>query len=130
MNASEPLMTCRKRIDGIETEASRYLGMSLGDNLPTAQTVPGMEVARAWLRLWRGTWEPVASKVTVGLGERPGRPSKGEPQAVETARGRVPTRGTGTDRLVVAMKPGNAGGAKGAGCPGSFGGQPPRGGRS
>jgi RNA-directed DNA polymerase len=33
-------------------------------------------------------------------------------------RGRVPTRGTGTDRLVVAMKPGNAGGAKGTGCPG------------
>ena len=123
-------MTCRKRIDGIKTEASRYLGMSLGENLPTAQMVPGMEVARAWLRLWCGTWEPVAPKVAVGLGERPARPSKGELQAAETARGRVPTRGTGTDRLVVAMKPGNAGGAKGAGCSGSFGGQPPRGGRS
>jgi hypothetical protein len=33
-------------------------------------------------------------------------------------------RGRGTDRLVVAVMPGNAGGAKGAGCPGSFGGQP------
>ena len=47
MNASEPLMTCRKRIDGIETEASRYLGMSLGEDLLTAQAVPGMKVARA-----------------------------------------------------------------------------------
>jgi len=33
-------------------------------------------------------------------------------------------RGRGTDRLVVAVMSGNAGGAKGAGCPGSFGGQP------
>jgi hypothetical protein len=33
-------------------------------------------------------------------------------------------RGRGTDRLVVAVMPGNAGGAKGAGCLGSFGGQP------
>ena len=32
--------------------------------------------------------------------------------------------GPGTDRLVGAVMPGNAGGAKGAGCPGSFGGQP------
>jgi hypothetical protein len=61
-------MTCRKRIDGIKTEASRYLGISLGENLPTAQAVPGMEVARAWLRLWCGTWEPVALKATAGLG--------------------------------------------------------------
>ena len=94
-------MTCRKRIDGIETEENRYLGISLGDNLPTAQAVSGIKVARAWLRLWCGTWEPVAPKATVGLGERPARPSKGELQAAETARSRVPTRGTGTDRLVV-----------------------------
>jgi len=99
-------MTCRKRTDGIKTEASRYLGISLGENLPTAQVVSGIKVARAWLRLWCGTREPVAPKATVGLGERPARPSKGEPQAAETARGRVPMRGTGTDRLVRAMKPG------------------------
>src|ERR1043166_7570529 len=74
--------------------------------------------------------QPVAPKATVGLGERPARPFKGEPQAAETARERVPTRGTGTGRLVVVKKPGNAGGAKGAGCSGSFGGQPPEGGRS
>jgi hypothetical protein len=123
-------MTCRKRIDGIKTEASRYLGISLGENLPTAQMVPGIKVARVWLRLWCGTWEPVAPKATVGLGYRPARPSKGGPQAAETVRGRVPTRGTGTDRRVVATKPGNAGGAKAAGCSGLFGGQPPKGGRS
>jgi hypothetical protein len=45
--------------------------MSLGDNLPTAQVVPGIKVARAWLRLWCGTWEPVAPKATVGLGSDP-----------------------------------------------------------
>lgn len=33
-------------------------------------------------------------------------------------------RGTGTDRLVVAVMPGNAGGAKGPGHLGMFGGQP------
>jgi len=123
-------MTCRKRIDGIETEENRYLGKQPEGNLPTAQVVSGMEVARAWLRLWCKTWEPVASNVAVGLGERPARTSKGESQAAETARGRVPMRGTGTDRLVVVMKPGNAGGAKQAGCSGWLGGQPPRGGRS
>jgi hypothetical protein len=33
-------------------------------------------------------------------------------------------RGTGADRLVIAMTPGNAGRAKGAGCLGSLAGQP------
>src|SRR5437588_10323317 len=117
-------MTCRKRSDGTKTEASRYLGISLGGDLLTAQAVPGIKVARAWLRLWCGTWEPVASKAAVGLGERPARPSKGDPQAAETVRGRVPMRGTGADRLVVATKPGNTGGAKQAGCSGLLDGQP------
>ena len=123
-------MTCRKRIDDIKTEESRYLGKQPGGDLLTAQAVSGIKVARAWLRLWCGTWEPVVPNVTVGLGERPARPSTGEPQVAETARGRVPMRGTGTDCRVVATKPGNAGGAKTAGCSGSFGGLPLRGGRS
>src|SRR5216683_629624 len=100
-----------------------------GSDLRTGQVASGIEVARAWLRLWCGTREPVASNVAVGLGQGPARPSKGEPQVVETARGRVPMRGTGADCLVVAMKPGNGGGAKQAGCSGWLGGQPPRGGR-
>ncbi len=37
-------------------------------------------------------------------------------------------RGEGADRLVVAMKPGNAGGAKGSSCPASAMCQPERGG--
>ena len=129
-NVSEPLMTCRKRSNGIETEESRYLGKQPGGDLLIAQVVPGMEVARAWLRLWCKTWEPVASNVAAEVGHGPVRLSKGDPQVAETTRGRVPRRGTGTDRRVVATKPGNAGGAKAAGCSGSFGGQPLRGGRS
>ena len=50
---------------------------------------------------------------------------EGEPQAAESARGRVPMRAAVADRPVVAMKPGNAGGAKGTGHPGSVDGQLP-----
>ena len=64
-------MTCRKRIDGIKTEENRYLGSGLGETLLTAQAVSGIKVARSWLRLWCGTWEPVASKAAVGLGSDP-----------------------------------------------------------
>src|SRR5215471_3025703 len=53
-----------------------------------------------------------------------GRRREGVPQAVHAARGRVPSRGTGADRPVVAGKRGNAGGAKGTGHPGLFSGQP------
>src|SRR6266568_1405677 len=123
-------MKCRNVSDGVETEVCFCPREEPGSDLFTAQAVSGIEVARAWLRLCCGTWEPVVSNATVGLGERPARPSKGEPQAAETARGRVPTRGTGTDRRVVATKPGNAGGAKAAGCSGWLGGQPPKSGRS
>src|SRR5215472_13106838 len=50
---------------------------------------------------------------------------EGEPQAAESARGRVLMRAAVADRPVVARKPGNAGGAKGTGHPGSVGGQLP-----
>jgi len=53
-----------------------------------------------------------------------GRPREGVLQAVNAVRGRVPTRGTGADRLVVVTKPGNAGGAKGTDRLGLLGGQP------
>jgi hypothetical protein len=92
-----------------------------GGCLLTGQVVTGVKVARVQIRHRHGTWEPVASAVPVGCWA--GR-SKGVPQAAETVRGRVPVRGTGADRLVVAVRPGNAGRAKGTGCPGSFGGQP------
>jgi len=57
-------------------------------------------------------------------GGDPGRSPEGALQAAETARNRVPTRHVGTGRPVVAMKPGNAGGAKGAGYPGLLSSQP------
>jgi hypothetical protein len=82
-----------------------------------------MKVARARSGLLCGTWEPA-----IPIRRRSGRcldgTREGESQAAETARGRVPTRDAGTDRLVVVRKPANAGGAKGAGYPGLFGGQP------
>jgi hypothetical protein len=117
-------MTCRKRIDGIETEDESLPRDEPGGDLLTAQVVPGIKAARAQLRLRCGTCEPVAPNVAAADGRGPVWSSKGEPQAAGTARGRVPMRGTGAGRLVVAMKPGNAGGAKGAGCPGWSGGQP------
>ncbi len=66
-----------------------------------ARWVSGVKVARARFRLRCGTWEPLASMcpVVCWRGRR-----KGEPQAAETARGRVPMRGRGADRLVVAVK--------------------------
>ena len=66
-----------------------------------ARWLSGAEVARARFRRWCGTWEPLASMCPVvgWCGRR-----KGEPQAAESARGRVPMRGSGADRLVVAMK--------------------------
>lgn len=125
---SEPLMTCRKHIDDIETGGRLLSRDEPGGSLFTAQVVSGVEAARAWFRLWYGTWEPVAPIQRFG-GMAPWL-RKGDPQAEETVRGRVPMRGTGADRLVVAMRPGNAGGAKGTGYPGWFDGQPQFCGRS
>jgi hypothetical protein len=53
---------------------------------------------------------------------------KGDVQVVGTTRARVPMRCTGTEQLVVATKPGNAGGAKGLRHSVSRVGQPERGG--
>jgi hypothetical protein len=92
-----------------------------GGYLLTALVVTGVKVARARFRHQHGTWEPVAPLVLARCWA--GQP-KGVPQAAETARGRVLARGTGADRPVVAVRPGNAGGAKGTGCPGWPVGQP------
>jgi hypothetical protein len=117
-----------KNLDDVKTEDVPLPWDKPGMDLRTAQAASGIKAARARLRLSCGTWEPAAS--TLGrTGRMSGRTREGDPQAAETARGRVPERGAGTDRPVVARKPGNAGGAKGAGYPGLFGGQP-RGGRS
>ena len=126
-SASEPLMTRRKGpIDDIETRPERTAWDEPGGSLLTGQAVSGVEVARAWSGLRCGTCEPVVPRPRAASGASPGpRPSvEGRPPSGRSARGRVPMRGTGADRLVLALKPGNAGGAKETGRPGSLGGQP------
>jgi hypothetical protein len=118
---SEPLRKRRKRSDVIKTGVQLLPRDKPGGCLPIGQAVTGVEVARAWVGHQHGTWEPVApARPVVCWSDR----REGALQAAETVRGGVPRRGTGADRPVVAMKPGNAGGAKGTGRPGSFGDQP------
>src|SRR3954449_6839420 len=102
-NVSEPLRKRRKRSDVIETGVQSLPRDESGGCLLTGQAVTGVKVARAQVRHRHGTWEPVAPAVPVGCWTDR---SKGAPQAAETARGRVPVRGTGADRR---------------GCPGSRG---------
>src|SRR5215207_9600215 len=124
-------MTCRKRLGDIKTGGGSAPRDESGGCLLTGQVVSGMKVARARFRLRCGTWEPVAPRAAAGQWRHAcDRSSAGEPRAAETARGRVPVRGTGADRPVVAMRPGNAGGAKGTGRPDGPAGQPGSPGRS
>jgi hypothetical protein len=117
-------VTRRKRRDDIETGESRCSGMSLVDTCLLTRWCP----ASRWRELGsgsgmeRGNLAPDTDPA--GLNGRcpPGRRER-DPQVAETMRGRVAMRGTGTDRPVIALRPGNAGGAKGAGCPGWSGGQ-------
>src|SRR5918997_1679838 len=120
-NVSEPLLKCRKRSDDIRTGVQLLPRDESGGYLSTALVVSGMKVARARFRLRCGTWERLAAIRSVPCW-RDRR--EGGPQAAETVRGRVPMRGRRADRPVVAVMPGNAGGAKGTGCPGSVGDQP------
>jgi len=123
-NESKPLMTCREEVTDIKTRGVKLPWDEREGNLCPAHVVSGMEAARAWFRRRCGTWEPV-HRYSRHRGRR-----KGDLQAEETARGRVPMRSTGADHLVVVMKPGNAGGAKGVDHPGVVDRQPPRGGRN
>jgi hypothetical protein len=120
-NVSEPLLRCRKRSGDIKTRVQLLPWDESGGCLLIGQVVSGMKVARARFRLQYGTWERLAPIPLAGCwtGRR-----EGETQAAETVRVRVPMRGRRADRPVVAVMPGNAGGAKGTGCPGSFGDQP------
>ena len=118
---SEPLRKRRKRSGVIETGVQLLPRDEPGGCLLIGQVVTGAKVARARVRHRHETWEPVASIRPGGCWTGRG---EGAPQAAESARGGVPMRGTGADRLVVAVRPGNAGGAKRTGRLGSFGGQP------
>jgi len=52
---SEPLMTCRKLLDDIETGVEAVFREESGGYRSTAQMVSGMKAARARLRLPCGT---------------------------------------------------------------------------
>jgi hypothetical protein len=116
-----------KRLDDIETEVEYLSRDEPGGYLSTAQAVSGMKMAGAWSGLRCGTWEPApryggqrnghGAHWPCGLRER-------DVRAAESVRARVALRGAGADRPVVAMKPGNAGGATGVGHLGLLGGQP------
>ncbi len=122
-------MTCRKPINDIKTGVRSMPREQPGRNLLTAQVVSGIQVARAWLGLCYGTWEPVAlnddgwprgARPAIGDGRLRGtrRPSKGDPQAVDQREAEYRRQRTGADHPVLAVKPGNAGRAKGVGRPG------------
>jgi hypothetical protein len=94
-------MRRRKRAGVIETGVQTLLRDEPGGCLFIGQVVTGVKVARARIRHRHETWEPVAPMVSVGCWTDR---SKGALQAAESARSRVPVRGTGAGRLVVAGK--------------------------
>jgi len=120
-NVSKPPRKCRKRSDDVKTGVESLLRDQPGGYLPTDQVASGIKAARTWLRLLRGTCEPVTSMLGLTGSSVSNRESLKQQKLQEAE---YLTRGAGTDRLVVAMKPGNAGRAKGAGCPGLLIGQP------
>jgi hypothetical protein len=95
-------MTCRKRIDDIKTRVPLLPWDKSGGDLLTALAVSGTKVARARFRRWHGTWETLAlmRSVKCWIGRW-----KGELQAAETVRRRVPMWGREADRPVLARKP-------------------------
>lgn len=115
-NESEPSMRRRKGIDVIETRLRIYAwdkaqkrpayGLSGGRRRGGASLVQAL------------VWNVGTERSDV----------KGEVQGETPRRTSVPMRSDGADWLVAAMKPGNAGGAKGPGCPVSGVCQPIRGG--
>lgn len=124
----EPLMRRRKAQDVIETKPRSWpwdkarKGPVYGPGGDRREG--GVSLIQAFM--WNmGTWRPdatircEANRTAWPMGSWPpeGRgPTarvKGEAQGEDPTRVRVPKRDAGTDQLVVARKPGNAGGAKG-----------------
>ena len=62
-----------------------------------------MKVARVRFRRWCGTWEPLAAMLPMGMLRPVG--VREDSRQLNLQRGRVPMRGRGADRLVVAVKP-------------------------
>ena len=100
-SVNEPLMKRREVSNDVKTNRSPLGWDKFGSNLITdpsgVRRADGVNLVQALIR----------NVGTSRLGV------KGETQAVDTVRVRVPILGTGTEQLVVAMKPVKAGGAKG-----------------
>jgi hypothetical protein len=115
-NTSEPLMSCRKLLNCHRNQTTFAVCEEV-QRVPVYWLDGGRQIDGAILvqaSVWNvGTWRSDA---------------KGETQRAGTLRVRVPKRSAGTDQLVVVMKPGNAGGAKGLSRPVSGMSQPVRGG--
>jgi hypothetical protein len=110
----EPLLTHRKTLDGIETGVIGVPGIKVrwwrAVDQGMACVSPWWCPVYRWRELVAGAGmeqENLSSRYrlgrSLGLVQPPGR-QKGGPQAAQPARGRVPMRGTGAGRLVVAMK--------------------------
>lgn len=115
-NESEPRMFCRKRLNCHQNQADLATWDQVQQEpvygLDGDRQLSGASLVQAFMRNM-GTWRFDA---------------KGETQWEAPVRVRVPMRSAGTDRLVVARKPGNAGGAKGPNRLASGMDQPVRGG--
>ncbi len=115
-NESEPLMTCRKRTDAVET-GLQSLVRDEAWGIPVFCPGGGRH---------EGGASPVQALVrNVGTYRSD---AKGELTSGRPTRRRVPMRSGGADRRVVVEKPGNAGGAKASTCPANAAGQLERGG--
>ena len=111
-NASEPLMTCRKRRNVAET---RLQSLVWEEARRVPADCPNGDRHEGGVRPARGS---CAERGNL-LPRCQGRPPSGRP-----TRSRVPMRGAGTDGFVVVMKLGNASGAKGPDSPAEGAGQP------
>src|SRR5215212_1386898 len=115
-NASEPLLTCRKRRDVAKT---RLQSLVWDEARRKPADWPSGDRHEDGVRPARGSCAERGN-----LSPRcEGRPPRGRPP-----RSRVPMRGAGADGFVVPSKPGNAGGGKGPDTPADETGQPAMGG--
>ncbi len=115
-NVSEPLMTCRKRRNVVETEL-QSLARDEAWGIPVSYLGGGRHEGGA------SPDQALVRNVGTCRSDAKGEPASGRP-----TRGRVPMRSGGTDRRVVVMKLGNASGAKASTCPAKAASQLARGG--
>jgi hypothetical protein len=117
-NASEPLMTCRKRRNDVKTEGESLTREQSGGHLFTARMASGIKAARTRSRRLCGTWEPVTPMLR--------EPRKGKPpECVSTEAGY-------RDGATRSSEEGSVMGLERRGCPIQPGSraQPARGGRA